>query len=174
MTQETVTKQPTAEISTRDEPPKKKQISVQELVESLKSVADDIGQISELSSEEKLLVAQFFKSLLKLMQPLTPAITVSLSALPTEPGMVTEAYIDPTGHLAMMYRDGHMELKNLSEDKNRDLMITVIEDIMPKFKSLTSAQKRKIENRIKFLTTVTKETQKISETLATIMNETDQ
>ncbi len=92
MTQETVTKQPAAELSTRDETPKKKQISVQELVESLKSVADDIGQISELSSEEKLLVAQFFKSLLKLMQPLTPAIIVSLSALPTEPGMVPGIY----------------------------------------------------------------------------------
>ncbi len=171
MTQETVTKQAMAELSARDEP-KKKQISVQELVESLKSVADDIGQISELSSEEKLLVAQFFKSLLKLMHPLAPAMPVSNSALPTEPGLVTEAFIDPTGHLAMMYRDGHMELKGLDEEKNRDLMIAVVEDIMPKFKSLTSAQKRKIETRIKFLTSVTKELQKISETLAAVMSET--
>jgi hypothetical protein len=173
MTQETVTKQAMAELSARDEP-KKKQISVQELVESLKSVADDIGQISELSSEEKLLVAQFFKSLLKLMHPLAPAMPVSTSALPTEPGLVTEAYIDPTGHLAMMYRDGHMELKSLDEEKNRDLMIAVVEDIMPKFKSLTSAQKRKVETRIKFLTAVTKELQKISETLTAVMKEAEE
>jgi hypothetical protein len=33
---------------------------------------------------------------------------------------------------------------------------------MPKFKQLTSAQKRKVEDRIKFLTAVTKEMQRIS------------
>ena len=156
------------------EEPKKKQVSVQELVESLKSVADDIGQITELFSEEKLLVAQFFKSLLKLMQPLTSAMSVSLSALPIEPGLVTEAHVDPTGHLALMYRDGHMELKSLDDERNRDLMIAVVEDVMPKFKSLTNAQKRKIENRIKFLTAVTKELQKISETLTAVMPEPEQ
>ena len=48
-------------------PEKKKQITIQELVESLKSTADDIGQISELTSEEKILVSQFFVSLFKLM-----------------------------------------------------------------------------------------------------------
>ena len=137
-------------------------------------MADDIGQITELSSEEKLLVAQFFKSLLKLMQPLTSAMTVSLSALPTEPGLVTEAHVDPTGHLALMYRDGHMELKNLEDARNRDLMIAVVEDVVPKFKSLTNAQKRKIESRIKFLTAVTKEFQRISETLTAVMAEPEQ
>ena len=51
---------------------KKKQVSIQELIESLKSTADDIGQISELSSEEKILVSQFFISLFKLGQPRSP------------------------------------------------------------------------------------------------------
>lgn len=173
MTQEGVTKQDIAELSMREEP-KKKQVTVQELVESLKSVADDIGQITELSSEEKLLVAQFFRSLLKLMQPLTSSMPVSLSALPAELGLVTNAYVDPTGHLALMYRDGHMDLKSLEDERNRDLLVAVVEDIAPKFKSLTSVQKRKIENRIKFLTAVTKELQKISETLSTVLHKPEQ
>jgi hypothetical protein len=169
LTQETVTKT-AAEIQIREEPKhEKKQVTIQELLESLKSVADDIGQISELSGEEKLLAAQFFISLLKLMQPLASAIPVSISALPAEAGLAIQAYIDPTGHLALMHRDGRMELKNLSEEKNRDLMMAVIEDVMPKFKSLTNAQKRKVETRIKFLTAITKELQKISEALSTIM-----
>ena len=61
-----------------------------------------------------------------------------------------------------------MELKNLIEERNRDLMILVIKDIMPKFKNLTSAQKNKIENRIKFLSAVTKEIQKISGALSVL------
>ena len=147
------------------QPEKKKQVSIQELVDSLKSTADDIGQISELTSEEKILVTQFFSSLLKLMAPLAPSIAVNQLALPSQLGDVVQAHIDPTGHLILLYEDGHVELKNLSEEKNRDLMTTVISDVMPKFKSLTSQQKRKLENRIKLISSVTKEIQKSSDAL---------
>ena len=61
-----------------------------------------------------------------------------------------------------------MELKNLSEEQNRDIMIMVVKDVMPKFKSLTSLQKRKIENRIQFLSAVTNEIQKISGALSAL------
>ena len=90
---------------------KKKEISIQELVESLKSTADDIGQISELSSEEKILIVQFFSSLLKLMQPLAPSISVDQSALPAQLSDVVQAHVDPTGHLILQFEDGHIELK---------------------------------------------------------------
>jgi hypothetical protein len=175
MTQETVAKPNAAEISAVPEAPKKmekKQINTQEILESLKSAGDDIGQISELSSEEKLLVAQFFQSLLKLMAPLTSSISVSTSVLPLELGDVVQAHVDPTGHLALLFEDGHMELKDLSETCNRDLMTTVISDVIPKFKGLTNAAKRKVENRIKFLTNLTKEMQKNSDALTNIMTET--
>ncbi|HUK84706.1 MAG TPA: hypothetical protein VLU95_02480 [Candidatus Acidoferrum sp.] len=171
MTQEVV-KSPT-EILTSVEPKpleKKKQVTIQELVESLKGTADDIGQISELSSEEKILISQFFSSLLKLMQPLSPSIIVNQLVLPSKLGDVVQAYIDPTGHLILQYVDGHLELKNLSEEKNRDLLMAVVEDVMPKFKNLTSQQKRKLENRIKLLSSVTKEIQKSSDALAAALS----
>jgi hypothetical protein len=75
LTQETVVKQEPTDPFTAQETrhlEKKKQPSLQELIESLKSTADDIGQISELTSEEKVLIIQFFSSLLKLMQPWKP------------------------------------------------------------------------------------------------------
>jgi len=169
LTQEVVVKEAPAAILVSQElkqSEKTKQMSIQELVESLKSTADDIGQISELSSEEKILVAQFFSSLLKLMQPLAPSIAVSQLALPAELGDVVQAYIDSTGHLILQFEDGHLELKDLSEEKNRDLMTAVIGDVMPKFKNLTSQQKHKLENRIKLLSSITKEIQKSSEALS--------
>ena len=173
MTQETVTKPEPVELSVSQElkqTEKKKQISIQELVESLKSTADDIGQISELSSEEKILVSQFFSSLFKLMQPLVPSIAVNHLALPTQVGDVVQAHIDPTGHLLLQFEDNHAELQDLSEEKNRDLMMTVIEDVVPKFKNLTNIQKHKLENRIKLLSSVTKEIQKSSEALSAAMS----
>jgi hypothetical protein len=142
--------------------------SIQALVDSLKSAADDIGQISELSSEEKLLVAEFFKSLLRTMQPLASAMPVSTSVV-QDLGVVVQAHIDPTGHLVLLFEDGRLELRNLDEEKNRDLMMAVVEDVIPKFKDLTIVQKRKIEDRIKFLSAVTKEIQKISETMTSIL-----
>ena len=169
MSQEnTVEQRTTSVIVTEPKPNSENEMSLQELAAAMKSVADDVGQISELASEEKLLVTEFFASLLKLMQPLTPSMPVSTSALPAEAGNVVKAYIDPTGHIALLHEDGHMELKNLAEEQNRDLMIMVIKDVMPKFKSLTSMQKRKIEKRITFLSAVTNEIQKISGALAAL------
>jgi hypothetical protein len=149
---------------------KKKQISIQELVESLKSTADDIGQISELSSEERILVSQFFVSLLKLMAPLAPSIPVTQLTLPAQFGDVVQAHVDPTGHLVLRYEDGHVELRNLSEEKNRDILMAIVSDVVPKFKSLTSNQKRKLEDRIKLLSIVTKEIQKSSDALSAAMS----
>jgi hypothetical protein len=173
LTQETVIKPESVELSVSQglkQAEKKKQISIQELVESLKSTADDIGQISELSSEEKILVSQFFMSLFKLMQPLAPSIEVNHMALPAQVGDVVQAHIDPTGHLLLKFEDNHVELQDLSEEKNRDLMMTVVGDVVPKFKSLTSMQKHKLENRIKVLSSITKEIQKSSEALSAAMS----
>ena len=164
MTQE-VAARPIVEITAHAE---KKSLSVQELVDSLRNIQDDIGQISELTSEENILVTQFFQSFLNLMQPLTTAIAVNPAALPIEYGHSTQAYVNPNGQLALLYRDGRMEIKNLEEPKNRELMIATIEDITPKFKTLTAGQKRKLETRIKFLTSITKEFQKISDATAAI------
>lgn len=172
MSQENNTTQETVAIaiSTENKLDEETQMSIQKLADALKSMADDVGQISELAAEEKLLVMEFFKSLFKLMQPLTPSMPVSTSALPVEVGNVSQAHIDPTGHLALVYEDGHLELKDLNEERNRDLMILVVQDVMPKFKNLTSAQKRKIESRIRFLSAVTKEVQKISGILSAIVS----
>jgi len=169
MSQETNPPEETVQFTVKEETKQTKQaqVSLQELLDSLKSLQDDIGQISELTSEEKVLVAEFFESLLKLMQPLATTIPVSTVALPEEIGNVVQANIDPTGHLVILSRDGQVELKNLNEEKYRDLMINVVKDVMPKFKQLTSAHRRKIENRMKFLSSVTKEMQKISKAIST-------
>ena len=138
------------------------QLTLDELIASLKTLQDDVGQISELTSEEKRVVDVFFDSFLKLMQPLAKTIAVSPDALPDELGSVMQANVDPKGNLMLLFQDGRVEIRNLSEKNERDLMICVMTDAMPKFKQLTSAHRRKIENRMKFLSSVTNEIQKIS------------
>lgn len=103
------------------------------------------------------------------MAPLAPSMTVAQQSLPPQVGDVVQAHVDPTGHLILQYVDNHVELRDLSDEKNRDLMMAVVNDVVPKFKSLTSMQKRKLENRIKLLSTITKEIQKSSEALSAAM-----
>lgn len=157
-----------AQLSVGEED-KQSRASLQELLDSLESVQDDIGQICELTSEEENLVTAFFESLLKFMQPLSAMMEVSPAVLPEKMENIVKANIDPAGHLMILYKDGKIELRNLKERTNRDLLISVISDVMPKFKQLTELHRQKIGSRVKFLSAVTKELQKISKAFSTAM-----
>jgi hypothetical protein len=145
---------------------KASQLTLQELLDSLRSVQDDIGQICELMSEEKVLVAEFFESFLKLVQPLASTLPVSIATLPREMGDVAQALVDPLGHLILLYEDGYAKIENLREEKYRDLVVSIVKDTMPKIRLLINANRHKIEDRMKFLSSVTKEMQKISKTFS--------
>ncbi len=102
------------------------------------------------------------------MQPLAKTIPVDPSALPEEMGDVESANIVPRGELIVLYPDGRMESIDLSDDVNRDLLIDVIRDVMPKFKVLFSELRDKIETRMGFLASITGELQNIAEAFSSI------
>lgn len=114
----------------------KKPVNIEEIVESLQAVGEDIGQISALTSQETVLVKQFFSDLLKHMQPFTSSIAVSPKAFSARLGKITQAHIESTGYLALTFVDGRLELKDLNEIENRDLLIQVIDDILPKLQNI--------------------------------------
>lgn len=150
-------------IQAKDQPKNKKsQSSLEELLDSLKDVQNDIGQIGELTSEEETIVNEFFESFLKLMQPFVSSISVSPEVLPGNLGDVTLASLDPTGRLILEYRDRSMILKDLQQEDNRDLLTTILTSILPTLKQLFSARREKIEGRLKFMMSITKEVQKMS------------
>jgi hypothetical protein len=101
------------------------------------------------------------------MEPLAKTMPVTPESLPAELGNVVQANIDPKGNLMLLYKDGQVEIRNLSEKNQRELMICVMRDVLPKFKQLTSTHRKKIEDRMKFLSSVTQEIQKISKAFAT-------
>lgn len=152
------------QVRLKEQPKQAKQVklSLEELLDNLKSVQDDIGQIIELSSEEETLVVEFFDSLLKLIESLSTTVPVTVTALPIELSGAVRASIDPSGKLLVLDPDGEMILKDLTLEENRDLLINVLEDVLPKLKQIFSTRRQKIENRMKFLSSVAKEIQKMS------------
>ncbi len=137
--------------------------SQEEIIRSLKLVREDVGQICELSSEEEKIVEAFFIALLRLMKPLAKAIPVDMSALPRELGDIKGANIIPEGNLIILHDDGRMESIDLRNEANRDLMVEIIRNIMPKFNDLIAELRAKIENRMGLLTSITGELQNIAE-----------
>ena len=142
--------------------------SPEEVVATLRRLREDVGQISELSTEEENIVAAFALAFLKLMEPLTKALPVDISILPRELGFVEKANVVPKGDLVILHADGRMESLDLTEQDNRDLLITVVSDVMPRFNNLISQRRDKIEKRINFLSNVTKELQTIADSFETV------
>ncbi len=113
----------------------KKHSIAEDIVESLRSIGDDVEQIAKLTSEEKGLVTELLASLKRAPQQMF-SIPVSTAGLPFRTGAFTQAHIDSAGHLILASEDGNMEVMDLSETRNRDLMMAVVGDIVPKFKDV--------------------------------------
>lgn len=149
-----------------DEPPPRRVTlpsSPEEVVETLRRLREDVGQISELSSEEGSIVRAFSLAFLKLMEPLAKALPIDVSVLPLDLGPVERANVVPKGDLVLLFTDGRMESIDLSVAENRDLLVAVMSDAMPRFNRLISQRRSKIEKRINFLSSVTRELQNIAE-----------
>ena len=114
----------------------RKQLSFEEVTDCLKVVREDIGQINKLATEEMFLVEQLIVLLQNFVPSTKSSIEVSPSALPIEVGKVKQAEIKSSGHLKIVYANGRQRLLDLSEIENRDVLIAVIEDILPKFREL--------------------------------------
>ena len=142
--------------------------SSEEVVDTLRRLREDVGQISELSAEEGNIVEAFALAFLKIMQPLTKTITVDPSILPREMGFVERANVIPQSELVILFDDGRMESFDLTAVENRDLLVAVIGNAIPRFNDLIAQQRGKIEKRIAFLSDVTRELQTIADSLAVV------
>lgn len=142
--------------------------SPEEIVGMLKRLKEDIGQIKEMSFEEGNLVGVFALAFLELMEPLAKSLPVDVSILPHELGFIERANVIPKGELVLLHMDGRMESIDLTEPKKRDLLVNVVSDVMPKFNALIADRRIRIEKRITFLSSITKELQNIAESFATV------
>lgn len=150
----------------QDAPTRVTPASPEEVVRKLKTLREDVGQISELSSEEVNIVGAFSGSFLKLMESFAKTLPVDVSILPPRMGAVESANVIPEGELVVLFVDGRMVSVDLTEPGNRDLLVDVLSDVMPKFNDLVTEKRSKIERRITFLSEVTKELQTIADSLA--------
>lgn len=135
----------------------------EDVIGVLRGLREDVLEITELSAEEGNIVGAFSAAFLGLMSPLTKALPVDVSILPDDMGEVEKANIMPKGELVLMYRDGRMDSLNLALPENRDLMISVVRDVMPRFRTFVARMRERVEGRVAFFSEVTEELQILAE-----------
>ena len=141
-------------------PQETKEKTIEDTLKYLDGIREETGQVFELTTEENMLVREFLASLLKIIQPLAQALPVSTSVLPEEWGKVSQASLDLTGQLLLLYPDETMKIINLTEQRHRELLLKITYDIMPTLKRLITSHRQKIEERVSFMSYITKELQK--------------
>ncbi len=119
------------------EAPKRKGISVEGIAESFESVGSDIAEIGKLSNKEKNAVKAFLGMLKGNMEHVAQSVPISTKIVPIEYGSVSQAHVQPDGQLLLGFEDGGTALVDMSDPQNRDLLIAVMDDFVPKFEALT-------------------------------------
>ena len=110
-------------------------VSPEEAVSSLRELRESLGQVSGLASEEDVAVESFLETL--------GSISMTISRIPLEPsllpgrlGSVEEARINDEGALILTTPDGGLKTVDLTSFDNRDLLVTVLGDLLEKMRGL--------------------------------------
>ncbi len=109
--------------------------SPEEVVSSLRELREALGRISGLASEEDVTAESFLETL--------GSISVTISRIPLEPsllpkrlGSVDEARMNNEGALILTTPDGGIETVDLASFDNRDLLVTILGDLLEKLRGL--------------------------------------
>ena len=112
-------------------------VSSEEAVSSLRELREALGRVSDLASEEDVTVESFLETL--------GSIPVTISRLPLEPsllldqlGPVEDARINAEGVLILTSPDGGIETVDLTSFENRDLLVSVLEDLVEKLRRVAN------------------------------------
>jgi hypothetical protein len=109
--------------------------SAEETVVPLREMREDIDLIASLLSDEKTVVEDLFGTLLRIVGSI-PRVPLDPSFFEEQLGTVEEAHVSPEGMLVYGLSDGLIGSLDLSEDDKRDLLVKVVEAIIPTLRGI--------------------------------------
>lgn len=110
--------------------------SVGETFIPLREVKQDLDLIFSLIADERTVVEDLFAALLGLTKSI-PRVPVDATILQEFIGSVDRAHVSSEGKLVYALIDGGVGFVDLSVDESRDLLVKVIEDIVPTIRGIS-------------------------------------
>ena len=109
--------------------------SAAEAVSHIKGAKEDVDLIVSLLADEGTVVEGLIKALTTSGFPVN-RIPLEPSAMPEELGEVEEVHLTSEGGLIVSLLDGQVDSFDLSQEENRGLLVSAMEDIVPKLHSV--------------------------------------
>jgi len=110
-------------------------VSPEETVSSLKELREALERVSDLASEEDVTIESFVEALGCISVTIS-RIPLEASLLPKRLGSVDEARMNDEGALILTTPDGGLKTVDLTSFDNRDLLVTVLGDLLEKLREL--------------------------------------
>ena len=109
--------------------------SAAEAVSHIKRAKEDVELIVSLLADEGTVVEGLIKALTTSGFPVN-RIPLEPSAMPEELGEVEEAHLTSEGGLIVSLLDGQVDSFDLSHEENRGLLVSAMEDLVPKLQGV--------------------------------------
>ncbi len=109
--------------------------SPEEAVSSLRELREALGRVSDLVSEEDVTVESFLETLGSISVTIS-RIHLEPSLLPKRLGSIEEVRMNDEGALILTTPDGGIETIDLTSFDNRDLLVTILGDLLEKLREL--------------------------------------
>ena len=109
--------------------------SPEEAVSSLRELREALGRVSDLVSEEDVTVESFLETLGSISVTIS-RIHLEPSLLPKRLGSIEEVRMNDEGALILTTPDGGIETIDLTSFDNRDLLVTILGDLLEKLRGL--------------------------------------
>jgi hypothetical protein len=112
-------------------------ISPETVISSLKEIREALEFASEINSEENSTVEAFLETLRGMEVPIS-RISLDPSLLPDVLGPVEDARLNAEGSLITTSPEGGIETVDLTSFDNRDILVSILEDLVEKLKAVVN------------------------------------
>jgi hypothetical protein len=127
----------------------------QKLQELLKSINEEVLQLSEFLMEESKLMKELCISLRHILKKLNVSFNVPPQDLPL-PKRVSKVILNEEGHLILVYEKGEVNSAFLAEYPP-EIVMAVLWSVMPELAKVVMLYRKKISTRVNFFGKVKKE-----------------
>ena len=112
-------------------------ISPEKAVSALRDLGEALERACNLASEENSTVEAFLETLQRIPLPIS-RISIDPALLPDRLGLVEDARINAEGVLIIPAPDGCIETVDLTSFDNRDLLLSVLKDLVEKLRGIAN------------------------------------